>query len=192
MITKLADIIADWLIDCNVIKDVDKELYSYAVYSMLFLLSPLMLAVGFGACMGCVDRSVLIVIPFMFIRKFSGGYHTKHTWSCLMWSSLLLFLCVVLSFNIKCGWILAFLTIGAAVSLICNSPIDNENRSLSCEEHIRYKGMTTVLVIIFLFINILFFMCHLQMYSVCVSIGIMLSAGLQLPCIFRGFMKMLK
>ena len=164
MIEKCANTIADWLINCEVVKETDKELYSYAVYSILLSLSPLLLAIGFGIGMGCVGRSVMIIMPFVIIRKFSGGYHTKHAWSCLIWSCLLLVLCMVLSFHIKCGWVLALITVGAAVSLICFSPIDNENRVLSQEECGCYKMITTVLVIIFMLVDALLFVCQLHIY----------------------------
>lgn len=189
MIEKCANIIADWLISCNVVEETDKELYSYAVYSILLSLSPLALAIGFGICMGCVRQSFTIIMPFVIIRKFSGGYHTKHAWSCLIWSCLLLLLCIVMSFYVKCGWKTALITVGAAVSLVCFSPIDNENRTLDQEEYSRYKRMTAVLVITFLCIDALLFVCQLYTYSICISIGIVLSAGLQLPCIFKKLVK---
>lgn len=185
MMEKCANVIADWLIRCEVVKETDKELYSYAVYSIFLSVSPLLLAIGFGICMGCVRRSVMIIMPFVIIRKFSGGYHTKHAWSCLICSCLLLLLCMLLSFHIKCGWVLALITVGAAVSLICCSPIDNENRALSQEECRHYKVITAVLVIIFMFADALFFAHQLYTYSICISIGIVLPAGLQLPYIFR-------
>ncbi|RKJ43388.1 hypothetical protein D7X25_25970 [bacterium 1XD42-8] len=91
----------------------------------------------------------------------------------------------IVSFGIKCGWEIALITVGAAVSLILNSPIDNANRELGWEEYLRYKKITTVLIIIFMFMAALLFECGLYTYSICISIGIMLSAGLQLPCIFK-------
>lgn len=185
MIEKCSYVIADWLISCKVVEKTDKELYSYAVYSVLLSLSPLAMAIGFGICMGCVGHSVTIIIPFAIVRKFSGGYHTKHSWSCLIWSSLLLLLCITMSFYIKCGWKIALITVGAAVSLILNSPIDNVNRKLDREEHRRYKKITTVLVLIFAFTAFLLFECRLYTYSLCISIGIVLTAGLQLPYIFK-------
>ncbi len=185
MMEKCANIIADWLISCKVVEETDKELYSYAVHSILLSLSPLALAIGFGICMGCVRQSVMIIMPFVIIRKFSGGYHTKHAWSCLLWSCLLLLLCITISFYIKCGWEIALVTVGAAVSLILNSPIDNVNRELDQEEHHRYKKITTVLVLVFALTTVLLFECRLYTYSLCISIGIVLSAGLQLPCIFK-------
>ena len=185
MIEKCANIIADWLINCKVVEETDKELYSYAVYSILLTLSPLALAIGFGICMGCVRQSVTIIMPFVIIRKFSGGYHTKHSWSCLIGSCLLLLLCIIMSFYIKCGWGIALITVGAAVSLILNSPVDNVNRELEWEEHYRYKKITIALVLIYVLTAVLLFECKLYTYSLCISIGVVLSAGLQLPCIFK-------
>lgn len=189
MMEKCANIIADWLISCKVVEETDKELYGYAVHSILLSLSPLALAIGFGVCMGCVRQSVMIIMPFVIIRKFSGGYHTKHAWLCLIWSCLLLLLCITMSFYIKCGWTTAVITVGSAVSLVCFSPIDNENRVLDQEEYSRYKRITAVLVIMFLCIDTLLFVCQLYTYSICNSIGIVLSAGLQFPCIFKKIMK---
>lgn len=189
MIGKCTEIIADWLVNSEVIEKTDKELYSYAVYSVFMSVSPLLLAIGFGLCMGCIVRSVMIVFPFVLIRKFSGGYHAKHAWVCFICSCLLLFLCIVASFYIRSGWLLAILTIGAAVSLVCFSPIEHVNRELSPEENTLYKKITAILVVIFLLMDVLFFSCRLYTYSVCISIGILLSAGLQLPCIFKKVFK---
>ena len=159
------------------------------MYSALLTLSPLLLAVIFGLGMGCMKQSVLIVMPFVLIRKFSGGYHAKHLRSCLLGSGLLLLLCIILSFHVKCGWQLALATAAAAVSLICFSPIDNENRVLDQEECVRYKKITAMLVVLYLIVDAVFFWSGLETFAVCVSIGIMLSAGLQLPCIFQGVAK---
>lgn len=189
MIEKCANIIADWLICCKVAEEKDKELYSYAVYSIVLSLYPFALAIGFGICMGCVRQSVTIIMPFVIIRKFSGGYHTKHAWSCLIWSCLLLLLCIVMSFRIKCGLTIVLITVGSAVSLICFSPIDNENKVLSQEEYSCYKRITAALVITFLLMDALLFACQLYTYVICISIGIMLSAGLQFPYILKKLMK---
>lgn len=189
MMEKCAGVVTDWLIRCEVVKETDKELYQYAVYSILLSLSPLLLAAGFGIFMGCIKESIVIIIPFVVIRKFSGGYHAEHAWSCLIGSSLLLLLCIVLSGHVRCGKEIAFFTAAASVSLICISPVDNKNRLLNQDEKCLYKKITAVLVTIFLFIDAVFFWCNLHRYSVCISIGIMLSAVLQIPCIFNKLVK---
>lgn len=182
---KYISIIVDWLIKYDAIKETDKELYCYAMYSFLISLSPLLLAIGFGLCMGAVKQSIMIVLPFMLIRKFSGGYHTSDLKSCLLCSGLLLLLCMILSFYIKCGWALAFVTAASAVSLIIFSPIDSKNRVLNQKETTRYKKITTTIVAMFLLLNIVFFLMGLYTYTICTSISIILSAGLQIPCILK-------
>lgn len=189
MTEKCATIIADWLVRCSAAEDADRELYHYAVYSIFLTLAPLMLAIGFGICMGCVGQSVMIIIPFTIIRKFSGGYHANHSWTCFFWSCLLLFLCITMSFRVRCDWTLAIITAMAAVSLICFSPIDNENRRLDQNECHSYKRITGVLVIAFCGLDALLYALGLSIYSGCISIGIMLSAGLQLPCVFMKLIK---
>lgn len=183
MIEKCADIMADWLANHDAIKSDDKELYKYALYSIFLSLLPLLLAVGFGISMRCVGQSVMIIIPFVILRKFSGGYHAKHSWTCMTGSCLLLLLCIRLSFHIQYGWTSVSVAVVAGASLIYLSPIDNENRVLSDEEHHLYKWVTAVLVVILLLADVLFLLCGLHTCSSCISIGIILTSGLQYPCV---------
>lgn len=192
MIDKCTKKITDWLIRCDAVEKQDRLLYEYAVYSILLTLYPVILAIGIGILFGSARRSILIILPFSVIRKFSGGYHAKRAGTCLMSSSLLLLLCIVLTFYIKCGWILMGITAMAAVSLSCFSPLDNENRLLSREEHSCYKKITIMIVMSFVLADLLLFWFHLYLSVVCISIGIILSAGLQLPCILSEFKKSYK
>lgn len=189
MIKKCTGVIVDWLIKCGAVEEADKGLYGYAVYSLLLTLSPLLLAICFGLVMGRVWQNIVMIVPFMMIRKFSGGYHAKHEAVCLVSSCLLLFLCMVLSFYIKCGWGLGLLTAASSISLVTISPIDSENRLLSKEERISYKKTTIIMVTVFLLIDALSFLAGLHTFAICVSIGIMLSAFLQIPSALKGLQR---
>lgn len=171
------------------VSEADKELYQYAVYSLLLTLSPIMLAVVFGVCMGSVGQSIMIIIPFTVIRKFSGGYHAKYAWTCQIGSCLLLLLCIVLSFWLQAGLALSVITVGAVASLMYFSPIDNENRRLSQEEQACYKRVTAILAILFLCASVLLWFCKQHTYSVCISIGIILTAGLQVLAVLDDQIK---
>ena len=72
--------IVEWLINHDAIESDDKELYEYALYSLWLLVTPLFLAIIVGLCFGRIKEGIVIVIPFMLLRKFSGGYHAKHLW----------------------------------------------------------------------------------------------------------------
>lgn len=189
MIGKCTVKIADWLIRCQVITEEDRELYEYAIYSIFLTISPLFLAIVFGYLFGAVWQSVLIILPFVVIRKFSGGYHAKRAGTCLISSSLLLVLCIILSFCIRCNWILLIITILSAVSLMYFSPIESENRLLGREEQVNYKKTTAVIVVSFVIVDLFLFLFQMHLSVVCISIGLILSAGLQYPCILSKLIR---
>lgn len=183
MIGKCAEAIAGWLINSGVIETEDRDLYAYAAYSFLISISPLFLAILCGAFMGRVVHSIVFIIPFMLIRKFSGGYHAKHSWVCMICSCLLLILCIYLIPHVE--WSNGFLavTFFSAGSLITFSPIDSENRRLDSMEKQRYKRMVFGLVGITVLGIALLYMLNLPAYAVSFSMGLILTAGLQVPCI---------
>ena len=80
----------------------------------------------------------------------------------------------------------------SALSLICNSPIENENRLLSREEQICYKRITIIITVIFVLIDLLLLCLHMNSSAICISVGIALSACLQIPCILSHFVRKLK
>ena len=189
MIEKCADMIVDWLVKCDAIKETEKEIYSYAIYSLFLAVSPFFLALVLGVLMGCIRQSIIIVIPFMIIRKYSGGYHQKNLWSCLLCSSLLLLLCIKLSLHCKFGWLLVVFTTISAISLIIFSPVDNDNRPLSKDDVLHFKQVITIIVVIMLLIGFCLTLAKLYTFTVCLYIGIMLSSGLQIPCILKQIIK---
>lgn len=180
---KCTDTVVNWMIRCNAINEEDKELYKYALYSFFLLIAPLILAVGIGFCVGSVKHSVFLIFPFMVLRKFSGGYHAKNLHTCILGSGFLLFLCTMLSMHVQCDWKLAIATVIASVSLIVFSPIESANRRLDTDERRTYKKLTLFFVIFFGLIDIILFLLEKYIYAICFSVGILLTAGLQVPCV---------
>lgn len=179
--------IVTWLIRHDAIAEADRELYEYAVYSLLITLSPLFIITVIGGFMGMVKESILLILPFMVIRKFSGGFHAKHGWTCLIGSCTVLFLCVILASHITCNVVLTVVALGAVTSLCILSPIDSDNRRLSEEEKRRYKKVTCITAVIFAILYVLLYLAKLDTYAVCVAVGLVLPAGLQLPCILWNY-----
>lgn len=189
---KCTDAVAEWLVRCNAIEKEDKELYSYAVYVFLLFWFPVFLAFLMGGMMNAVKQGILIILPFMAIRKFSGGYHTNHLLTCLICSSLLLFLCIALSIRTKWNLKLFVITIVACASLVFFSPIEHKNRPISEKEKKVYKKVTTVLAVIFLMLVVSLKIIGLRDEAVSIEFGIILTAGLQGPCIANMVIKKTK
>lgn len=127
---KYAGTIITWLICQQAIQERDRELYTYALYNMVLLIIPLGLAVMFGWIIGNIRQAIVMIIPFMMLRKFSGGFHAKTPLRCMAISSFLLFLCIKIIFELSCNWKLLIVTAIMGGSLIIFSPVDLQKRRL--------------------------------------------------------------
>lgn len=81
------------------------------------------------------------------------------------------------------------MTFGAAVSLIVFSPIDSENRRLEREEIVQYKRITCGMVMLFGLLYVVLYWLRIDRYAVCISIGMILSALTQIPCVISAVVK---
>lgn len=187
-----AEAVVDWMIQNHAIHKADKELYVYAVDSSVMLVIPVLIAGLIGFLMGKLKHGIILVLPFMILRKFSGGYHAKKRWICTVMSSLLLFLSIVLSMKIRFGREVVIITVLASISLSIFSPIDSENRLLDVEEKQIYQRIVIYCLVLFGFLNIILFLLKAYTYIVSLSIGIQLSAALQIPYIWNRLQKMTK
>lgn len=116
----------------------------------------------------------------------------KKLHTCIMGSGFLLFLCIMVSMHMQCDWKLAIATGIASVSLIAFSPIDSENRRLDTDEKRTYKKITVFCVIFFGLLDIVLFLLGKYIYTICFSVGILLTAGLQAPYIVKKMRKSTK
>lgn len=91
----------------------------------------------------------------------------------------------MLSMYVKCDWKLAIVTVIASVSLIAFSPIDSANRRLDIDERRTYKKIVVLCVIFFWVLDITLYLLGKYIYTICFSIGILLTACLQVPCIVK-------
>lgn len=179
----LAESIVTWLIKRETIPQKDRELYEYAAYTFILSMSPVVMVMIIGGIMGQLVESILIIIPFMFIRKFSGGFHAKHAWVCMVFSCGILFLCVYMVAYIKYGILINIVMVCAAIGLTVFSPIDSENRRLDLSEKKKYKITAIVLTMVFVIIYCLFLLTDNKTYAICIAEGVILTASLQALCL---------
>ena len=185
MIRKASIAISKWLLNTGAISEDDKELYEYAAYSFLFSLLPLCLVIIIGCAVNMVIEGILMVIPFMLIRKFSGGFHLNSSAVCFVSSTALLSLFIFIVKFVTISAQIPLFTGGvvlAAIQIFLCSPIDNEARKLSEKETVTFRTVARVMVIVFLAVYVILTCVKQWRFSVSVGAGII--ALLQLPCLF--------
>lgn len=188
----LANRTVEWLIVHETVAEEDRDLYEYAVMCFLMAVAPLAMAVLVGGLMGKLSSAVAIILPFMVLRKFSGGYHAKHMETCLVCSLGLLMMCTMIAAKIAYSWQLGMAMFAGTVSLFLCSPVDSKNRKLDREEQKRYKYVVGMLSFTVCVISVLSKLYGSERLAVCMAIGLLLTFTLQIPCVLQKVFKKIK
>lgn len=174
-----------WLVQHDAIESGDRELYEYAMYSFLVSVMPLAIFLVVSGVIGMLTEGLLIIIPFMVTRKFSGGYHAGHAYTCMMISVGLLASSFYVVVHAECNWIVHILVAISGLSVGINSPIDSENKRLEEDEINQYRRATCLLAIITMVFYSVLVTLNQRRYAVCLAVSLVLTAIMQLPCIIQ-------
>lgn len=188
MIRHLSSSVTKWLLRSGAISAEETELYDYAISLVVLTLAPLVLAAAIGAMMGMLPESMLMILPFLFLRKFSGGFHLESPFLCFVSSvSLLtLFLWVIRAMTAGSAtvWFLSLL-LASLVILTVFSPIDSEARRLTGPEKKLFRKIAILLAYLFAACSILLLYLGIQKAAFSIGAGVILTAFLQVPCLIQ-------
>ena len=158
--------IINWLIKNSAISEENRELYEYAVYSAELLILPVIMAIVIGWLAGSIINGVLLIIPFMLLKKYSGGYHAKKLSIC----------------DIKPLY-MYIATCIAIIELCLVSPIQSDNKVLNEKEIRHYKKIAVMQLAVYSIVIICTSILGCFTAARCICFGIILASFMQLPCI---------
>lgn len=188
MIRFVSRAVAKWLLKHGAISVNEKELYEYGIYSFLFTLTPLFLVLMVSIPLNMAVEGVLLITPFILLRKFAGGFHFQTPLPCIIVSTVVLLGClleirVILEYG---SFIIHTLLVYASIVPICIlSPIDSENRQLSAKEKSAFHRIAIVLAAINAALYSLLLILRTVEIAIPLGTGMILTALLQLPCLFE-------
>ena len=133
-----------------------------------------------------------MIIPFLVIRKFSGGFHFRSAVLCMVTSITVLILLLIFTVRIALLPVFDIGIVLSVISLSLNSPIDSEARRLDEEEISHFKRTAALIAVSFMIIYMIlraaFIISALQVLigiAKSLSSGIILAALLQIPFMFK-------
>lgn len=187
MIKRIAKVTAKWLLRAGAISASDTELYEYGIYSLLFSMCPLGLVLIISLFLDMVAEGILLIIPFILLRKFCGGFHFQSPVLCGVVSTAvltasLLGIDLVISAESYVWWVLILLLAVGQITVF--SPIDSEGRRLTQNEKKVFRKIAITLSVITLAVCGILAALHQIRAAVSIGSGVVLSAALQLPCVF--------
>lgn len=183
MIQELSSKVAKWLEQEGAISGKDNKLFSYAVYSFLFGLLPIFIVMILGLAFGMLQEGLLMITPFMLIRKFSGGYHLDSPKLCVILSIALLALAMGFIKLIDQNGYIQLLTVFVLLSVVCIctfSPVENDARKLTDKERQLFRIIACILAVIVVSVYLIMYATISVRYTAAFGMGILLAAILQI------------
>lgn len=172
--------IANWLVSCDEIKREECELYEYAIQSIIMLLLPFGLIIILGAAFKMILEDILLVVSFMSVRRYSGGFHAKKAYMCVIVSCFSVGISLVLiKLGIPYYIFVGFYTISLMIVLI-TAPQESSNKPLKEWELVKYKRYTCFCCLILTVVCICFCCFERMYYAKCIMAGIILAAIFQI------------
>ena len=82
MSEKISGIITDFLLRKNVIKEEEKEIYYYGYETLIYSIWQMLLLLVLGMIMNRIVSTVIFLMVFVSMRKYTGGYHAETRMGC--------------------------------------------------------------------------------------------------------------
>ena len=143
------------------------------------------IAFGLLAFLGMPIEAVVMIMSFIAVRKFSGGYHADSFYKCLIISSIVIMTMLQISTYINNNLLFNVIYIASSILLMIFSPIDSANKRLDNDDK-RFCKKITILIVVVLFIIVeLQWIAGYRYYTKFIESGVMLAEILQLLAIFN-------
>ena len=184
-LNNMSEKIADWLIRQKAIAADERELYAYAVHCLFSLLYPVVFALVIGAFFGMPIEAVAMIMPFIAVRKFSGGYHADSFGKCLCISSIVIVAALQISKYVDNNITFNLIYIVSSILLMIFSPIDSANKRLDNEDRKFCKKVTILIVLVLFIIVELLWIAGYRHYTKYIEVGVILAELLQIVAIFK-------
>lgn len=194
MISSAANNITNYLICEKVIKDDDCEIYQYGfeqVFSSLLNIATMLLL---GIILGKIYQSLVLILSFMALRSYSGGYHANTPLHCYLLTVMSISAALlIMKFITIDRFICLGLLVLSSVVILLLSPIGSQNKPLDEIEKIIYRKKTiivwsveTCVAIVFIILDITEIHIAITLAQVIISIALIFG-NLQCGNLWRNY-----
>lgn len=148
MMDKYYKKLSSFLMHNHYINADDGELYEYAAKVVFQGAINIAVTILIGAAFGKLKECLCFISTFIVLRKFTGGLHAEIYSHCLISSTILIIISlIVVRVLEKNNFQIAYmcLAIIAAIAICVLAPVGNNNKPLSKKEKKVYKAVSIIL-----------------------------------------------
>ena len=157
--------------ECN---EDEVDIYTYALEAMIAPIVNIVICLIISLVFGRLLEGTIFILAFMLLRRFTGGYHAKTHYKCILTFCTVLALSFLLSFvlqNLNMGLIAApTIATSAWVGILALTLIkSNKEVSLKKEQHRKQQIQRIVASTLFFILCVV--LCSLHMTSIAMIIS---------------------
>lgn len=165
------------LIPLDAINENDREIYEYCFEILISTAVIILTVIAIGAIVNKILCSILFLASFILTRRFCGGYHAKHHFTCWLTTIFNQSIFLVLLFICPENFVFLAIIILNILSLILIfwlSPIENEHNPLTDEEIKCHRRRSIILILLCTVFNAVsfFFLNSYSFYIFSINFGI--------------------
>lgn len=147
-------LVKNW-IEERIIDEGDKELYEYGIEITIEYFFNIITTIVLALITKEVISCIFMYVSFMMLRSYSGGIHARTFFRCYIYSSLVLFVTLIL---IKYGMINIWIyRVAAFVSILYlwrTKPVESENKEVNERERAVFRKKEKIIISIIAAISI--------------------------------------
>ena len=170
---KLAKIFTNKLIQWEIIKNEDYDLYHYGFWQGGIFVLNMLTVVIVGLLFQMLWQAIVFTIAYGLLRTSAGGYHARTQGSCYIFSIAMII--IVLSILKYLHWnpviYLSFVLL-ASIFIFLLAPVEDSNKPLDAIEQRVYQKRSRVILVFLLLITFLFAFIGKTDIAHCLSISI--------------------
>lgn len=159
MSEKISSIITDFLLQKNVIREEEKEIYHYGYEMLIYSIEQIILFLSVGVIMKQIILTIIFLIVFISVRQYTGGYHAATRIGCTF-ATLLSYFAVLIAPKV-----LSYMEYSHVVFIICfvfcsvifyfYVPVSHPDKPLTEGQKRENRKRNTVLFMVYMVISLL-------------------------------------
>ncbi len=151
MVQQIANNLTDLLLKKEIVKEEDKEIYTYGLEALLSTVINTILVLIFGLLTGMLLETLAFLISFAILRVYCGGYHAKtHVGCILMFAGIYGFAMLVLTI-MPAQYQGIFSMVAGGLSLLIillYAPIEHKNRPFVGNEYKTFRMLSRIIALL--------------------------------------------
>lgn len=177
------DRLVEFLIKRKYAIEADRRILSYGLYTGLETLLIISISLLFGLFFGHLGELCVFLVAFTPLRKFAGGYHSKHAGRCFIFSigAVLVFLtCIRYVSESKLLWISLIVWFVSSFFLSLYMPVESQSKPLDSKEKVYFRRKSLLILAIECIAVFLFLKLGFKKIASAISMSITFTAFLVL------------